>query len=414
MAWAITFYYYLRKSSGKIGAGVFIVLTYLIYAIISYFLYNDDNAGLEFGKMELFPFVYLFLMLLIFLQPVLQYNEKCIIQHPSRIIMDSISYLFIISAIIIMPTVIEMISSGLFLIITDEAGGEELYFQSHLGIKDTNSVLFNVFKFTFLFLGDFAILLIFYYLSLPQKKKNTWIIYGLFFSIIMLLFESFGKGQRTRATMTFLLLFSTFFLFRDHLSANIKKRVKQVGFVLSIPVLATMLLINNSRFSDSSSGGTYKLLYYIGHANLYFNKYAMDAGGIRYGDRTCNKFKSFLQFNDVPSGIQETRNKYSNMKVSDASFYTYVGDFCLDFGPTGAAILLCSCSVLFTFLTHPRKNKILFHQLLLVFFVMTICVQGGMYLFYYSFSGNYTIFIYIILYFVFKFDYDRNTRLKHY
>ena len=78
--------------------------------------------------------------------------------------------------------------------------------------------------------------------------------------------------------------------------------------------------------------------WYYGQSFLNFNNYGLDAGGIRYGDRTANFFKSFL-FDDVPHNFVERREKYSHLKIDDYYFYTFVGDFTIDYGPILAVLL---------------------------------------------------------------------------
>jgi hypothetical protein len=138
--------------------------------------------------------------------------------------------------------------------------------------------------------------------------------------------------------------------------------------------------------------------------NLNFNNYGLDDGGIRYGDRTFPLFKRMLGFDNVPHNFWERRDKYPNLKVNDEVFISFVGDFTLDFGPFIAPLIF----ILFTFfilnLTRIRNGRILFHQLILVHFVMCVCMQGGMKLFSFSDLANLRIIVCFIAYIFFRFD----------
>ena len=52
-----------------------------------------------------------------------------------------------------------------------------------------------------------------------------------------------------------------------------------------------------------------------------------------------------------------------------------------------------------------RNGETLFFQLVILFFIQSVCVQGGMYLFSYSYKGNYAILAFIFTAIIFKWDY---------
>ncbi len=156
--------------------------------------------------------------------------------------------------------------------------------------------------------------------------------------------------------MKILLFFGSYFLFKEQLSKTVRYTMKTIGIVLLSFVFVVMAALTISRFALSEGGAYFQVERYIGQANLNFNNYCLDAGGIRYGDRTCNVFKKLLLFDNVPNDIMSTRAKYSHMKIDDGSFYTFVGDFVLDFGPIFGALILIIFSILFCLLTKPKKR----------------------------------------------------------
>ena len=90
------------------------------------------------------------------------------------------------------------------------------------------------------------------------------------------------------------------------------------------------------------------------------------------------------------------------MKLSDRNFCTFIGDFVLDFGPLVTALIVTFFTILFVFLSKPRGGVLHLEQLLLIQLVADICMHGGMYLFYYSFSGNYILLMYLLFAIVLK------------
>ena len=84
-------------------------------------------------------------------------------------------------------------------------------------------------------------------------------------------------------------------------------------------------------------------------------------------------------------------------------FPTFVGDFVIDFGPIIPIFIFIFFSFLFTKLSKPIRRTISFHQLILIYFVMIVCVKGSMYLFVFSFTDNYKILAFIFAYCLFAF-----------
>jgi len=86
----------------------------------------------------------------------------------------------------------------------------------------------------------------------------------------------------------------------------------------------------------------------------------------------------------------------------------------LDFGATATAIIFILFSILFTRLTPTNgPNQIPFHRLILIYFAMSVCMQGGFYLFNYAFEGNLQILAIFVFYVFFGLDYlmrHRNER----
>ena len=404
--WAVTLLFYWRKNK-TFNVGTFIISTYLLYAIFSYFLYDNYYRDYGFGELELFPFFYLYAMLMICLLPVLRYDEGLNISQPSLSLLSSFAYIYLISSAIVIPVVITKIQMGLFLILTTDTGGDDLYYFSHLdNAAEERSFLFSKISIIYNIFSDVIVFVFFYFLTLPKVPKK--LLAGLFISIFICMLQSIAEGGRTGITMKSFVLVSSFFLFRKRLSKKIKTYVYITGSILVFFVSILLIAIGESRFSsDDDKEANYQLLNYAGQAPLQFNKYGLDAGGIRYGDRTCSVFKKMITFQDVPMTYDECRQKYQKMKLDDSSFSTFVGDFALDFGPIGAAIFLSFFSFLVVRLSSPKDGTIMFHQLILIFLVMSICVQGGMYLFPYSYKGNYILIGYIIAYFLFKWDYQR-------
>ena len=85
---------------------------------------------------------------------------------------------------------------------------------------------------------------------------------------------------------------------------------------------------------------------------------------------------------------------------------SFVVDFTFDFGPYIAPIIFVLLTLFVLRRTKIRNGEVAFHQLILLHLVMCICVQGGLKLYSFADTGNLQIILYLVLYYIFRFDRD--------
>ena len=400
LAWIIAFVIHYKKRK-QLDAGSFIMLSYIIYVFCSYRLLQYSYY---FLPLKLFPFVYLFIMLLVGMWPVLKVrtSEGVPIQEPPIILINIFSLIFIISTLFYFPSSVSRMARGYSSLMSDSSFGMDSYNASmdiasdagH-GISNLASIITNAFT-------QIGLFLTIYYLT--QKKGNKWIMIGLFVASFMKMADGISSGQRGTIVEPLMVLVATYFLLRNYILEKYSKTIKIIGIVILVVLITPVVFITISRFDTKYSDPSESTYFYLGHASLTFNNYALDDGGIRYGDRTVSLFKQMLGFRNVPANFIERRAKYPYLKVNDEVFVTYVGDIAIDFGPIMAVIIISLFTIWFTNLTRLRQGRYEFHQLLLVHFVLYMCTIGGIKLFPYSdVAGNLKIIAFILTYFVFKY-----------
>jgi len=403
--WVATVFVY-QFNKRHIDAGSIILISYLIYAVLSLILYN--NPFYKFDEISFFPFLYLFIMLMIAFMPILTYDYKQIdlIQQPTRILLNIVCLIFIISSLIQLPSIISNFSKSIIQLLLVSTAGQDLYNDAmsesySLGdgsISNLPSIISNAY-------GNFGILLFFYYLTLEDRKRYMTI--GLFLSCIIGLLGNISLGQRGPIIEILLSFVISYFALKNFFEPRIKKIVSTIGIVFLIAVTIPIIALTNSRFGDTRGGSESSVFFYAGQQNIIFNNYGLDNGGIRYGDRVFPFFKRILGFDNVPNNFWERRNKYPNLIVNDEVFIGFVGDFTLDFGPYVTPVIFIVFSALVFFITKIRNRILLFHQLILLHFVMTVCMLGGLKLYPYSdLGGNLQLILYVIAFIFFKLDYD--------
>jgi oligosaccharide repeat unit polymerase len=339
--------------------------------------------------------------------PILKYDENKIdiIQKPSTLLLNITCIIFIVASIVQLPTIISEFSNNIIKLLTTASGGQDLYNDAMSNSDSSGDG--NISNFAAIFSGAFfnmGVLLFFYYLTL--KKNNKFILIGLFLSFVLSLLTYTSLGQRGLIIELLFVIIITFFVLRKFISEKIKKSIKYIGIFIIIVIAVPLVALTNSRFENEDGGSQTSVYYYLGQENLYFNIYGLDDGGIRYGDRTFPLFKRMVGFDNVPTNFWERREKYPNLKINDEVFYTFVGDFTLDFGPFIAPLIFLIFTIFILKKTRIRDGILQFHQLILIHLLLCLCMLGGMKLFPFSdVGGNLQLIVYLIAYIVFRLDY---------
>lgn len=399
LVWIGTLVWYQRKNP-KWDGGSVIMLTYILYAFVSILTINDPIEIKEYIYLPLnvFPYIFLYLMLMLALSPAIRYHLHPIheIINPNTRIIIVLCWVIIITGLLQLPDMLSNSGSGMVNLIMDTDAGKDAYHEqlenaSGSGTKITNlaSVIFNS-------LNDITVFLCFY--SVTLKHKNIWVVCGLLLCIFITILQPMMNGQRGLTMYAVLTALVGFMLFKQFMSRRIVNIVKRAGMVLVILTMIPITAITMSRFSNRAEAaiGTF-MSWYFGQGNIYFNNYALDDNGIRYGDRTFNLVKRLVD-SDTPKNFVERREKYHNLYCDDNLFVTFVGDFCIDFGPYIAVVIFLIFNYYVLRRTKPKNGKMKLHQVFLLYFTLCICIQGGMTLFSYSDTANIKMLVMIMFY----------------
>lgn len=397
--WAFSFIIYQCKVQ-YFGVGSGILVLYMLIAVLDIHLYNNQLYLYQFRELEVFPFLYLFLMIILIAAPIFIINEKNVkkIDPPSMSLFRVTCVIIIIFSLIGLPRIILTIRENFVYLILNSDAGLELYQDSSLEYTSKVKSEFNIFSILSGVCGKLSLVYLFYYITLD--KQNKFILLGLILSSISGPLYSISSGSRAE-TAQFLLNSIFLFLFvRNMVPEKLKKKILTVFFVLSITFLIPFLAITLSRKDGDVGKALTGVENYIAQGPLYFNNYGLDAGGIRYGDYTAVAFKYMAGMN--PAMYYWGRlSKYSHMKLNESLFYTFVGDFTLDYGPVWTMIIFLLVAFIFIISFSKIKYSITFHQYLMLYLLMTTCLG------YFQFpfgreGGNLYLISIIILYFVFR------------
>ncbi len=400
LMWIGTLVWYQRKNP-KWDGGSVIMLSYILYAFISVLTINDpvEIKAYIYLPLKVFPYIFLYLMLMLALSPAIQYHLhpiKSIIDPNTRVI-KILCWVIIITGLLQLPDIIFNSDGGFMKLVMDTDAGKDAYMEQLDNASDSGTKITNLASIVFNSLTDISVFLCFYLITL--KRKNMWLICGLLFGILISILQPLMSGQRGPVMYAVLTALVGFMLFKQFISHKIVSSVRKAGIVVAIIIMVPITAITLSRFSNrvEATIGTF-MSWYFGQGNIYFNNYALDNNGIRYGDRTFNLVKRLVD-SDTPKNFVERREKYHNLSCDDNLFVTFVGDFCIDFGPYVAVLIFLVFNFYVLRRTKPKDDKMKLHQVFLLYFTLCICMQGGMTLFSYSDTANIKMFVMILFYY---------------
>ena len=399
LVWIMTLVWYQYKSR-TIDGGTAVMSTYILYAIFSLFSLNDVMFADFYLPLKVFPYIYLYVMLMVALSPTIYIHLNPVknIEQPQTNILGIISVIIIISSVLLVPDIIANFGTGLVKLFTETDAGKDAYMEHIEEDKEAGSGISNIPAIIYNAFSDITIFLCFYYMTC--KKKNYWLIAGLIFAILIGILIPMMHGQRGGVIAAVLTTCVGYALFQQYISRRINRVIRLLGITSIIAIAVPVAAITISRFGNMGGGVTGFLNWYVGQGSLYFNNFALDAGGTRNGDRTLNLAKRLID-PDTPKNYTERREKYSHLNIDDNIFSTFVGDFVIDFGPITTVFIFVIFNGLILYLIRFRNSRdgtLKLHQALLLYFTLCICMQGGMTLFSFSDTGNLRIVILFSLY----------------
>jgi oligosaccharide repeat unit polymerase len=383
----------------KFTLGSFVLLFYAIIASgsIDLFYNTDLIVGYSDRILTIFPFIYLYVVLMMIFFPILKFsnnknNNFILANRQFIIIVSSLSILFAILFLLLKVRTFSF----------DLASFAENYID-HTDAQSTKTVGFGFSNFVGIswgILSEFLLLLIVYNILYIKKKP---LIYGLLFGVIVNLLYELSIGARIRLFNFILDLPLVYLVFKEHLSKRMRKSLIYTFIYIGGLFIFSGYMISAGR----SQGKTYSIMLtvedYLCQSFINFNTYGLDAGGTREGEQVAELFVR-LSGKDVAANSMIRRDKFWYLNVDNSIFYTFVGDFTIDFGPVFAFFLLLFLSIIFIRLLSQKQKGYHLGHILLLFLVYKICMHGFSLWSYAGIGGNLLVLIYFFLFYYFKRD----------
>ncbi len=349
------------------NASTFLISIYLLSglgAVILLYFYNIyDISEVTFKSITTLTF-----FLFLFLSPIVKIGNKPFTVTLSRRHLDIFAWFIIIFSII---TIIDSISGVKDAFSYGDAQYARSLYTETLGEsrKRFNNPILNLIVTAGTLYPFFAMYFAFYYRIKLKNKFTSLMLFISSFSIVFYNLQIMGRDGIVRWIFMFIF---TFLLFRDHFSAESKRRIFLILTLSSIPLIYIFYNITFARFA----GRTYvedfglisSIINYIGQSPINFS----------------NRFEPMFDYGSVPS---------SNVRTN--VFSTFVGSLYFNYGFYITMIISILFYSIFMFIAKKNIYRS-FPILILYIYIYQIEILG---VFYHMFSSSstikYTLFLFM-------------------
>lgn len=391
-----TFFLYKNSKNGKFTLSYSMIALYTVLSFVSIFLFNSEEAKFNFeSEISLLPLIYLYVSIILCIYPLIKLEESKIkvLLIPSEQRLKFFSWICIILAFYGISDMLPQIQSGFMVMLSDSDAITELYEESTALRKDGVSSAGSSMFFSLLnIMSNQAKNLVpfFLFINLINPKKNKYTTWLLMLSALQMPLSGIAHASRLELIVSFLAIILLFFFFKPYLDSNVKAKIYKVFSVIGGCIAFIFIVITFARVSTGGATSTvYNFASYLGQSTIVFDQYCLDANGTREGNLVAPLLLRAVGKKTLTEN--EIRDKYSFMRVNNASFSTFVGDMVLDFGPILAFILIVIFSIVCSSYLQ-NKGTLTFGQLIVIYLVLRF--SSGFYqLQYCCMSGNITFVI---------------------
>ena len=405
----ITLLYYKQARNFKVGA--YVIAIYALSAIMGIVYMFQPYAWYYLnGQSTWWPIIYWMILFFITCIPIFEFDKKRIdtIEYDPKLIYRIAVFGFVISIIPFLEQA--FLARSLFDSVTvaldlhDEEGGMDKLSSISRFLLRINISLYDL---------SFVILL----LLLLEKKKRKFPLFCVVFIIITRNLTGVITGHRSSfiEVMQKLILVALI-AYPLQTKENKKKMIKLISYSFALFFGFFLLITIGRSIAYEEKNSEFTLLAflsrYMGEPLLLFNEYLPLMKANSDGQLTCNFFLDIL---GLTSNELDHAYMYGSLQrttgIPQNVFYSYIGDFVMDFGFVAAFIILTGISLFFWKLTRFKNGKIALSTLF-IFVMYTSILMGGITSWKYNGShGKFLLFSFFV-YFLLKIHENKNrTRL---
>ena len=344
-----------------------------IWCVSSFFAILFQLAfDVKYEKLSILPYVFLFICFCISLFPIVKCQKRMENSLPCVTfgLFDKIIWVFILLSLIPFYENLRYVISSYGAI--DTSGLADMYNGKMYGDGIKVTWLSSLGMIGNSLDGVFIQLLVFIpFYFLTRKKINKYLLLFSFLPVLNHVLFQLASSGRGFATQFFLDAVFLILLFRKQIPSTRFKKLKLVSLVV-IPCFFLLLSILTLARGNSSNKGVETSItvgYYVAKSHLDFNESLWNIRKHTEGDNSFGFVKDLIGL-DVPKDKNAYWN-YSKTGIIPSLFYTYIGDWYMDFGPLITIVLFLIWSFVFLKIFVRTKGS----ESLLPFFLYFIYCQ---------------------------------------
>jgi oligosaccharide repeat unit polymerase len=403
VVYIVTFVVYQLKVK-KFTMSSFVLIIYAFSASCAVDLFNSSNYHNR--QITVFPFIYLYAGFLLMMYPLKKFSAEKITCHRIKKVLyiDTLSIIVIISIFVNFLFRISSINFSFFSNVESLATNYAESLQKARGYEDLYFSYDKIAQYLSSMFGGLSVFLLGYNLIYLKRKYITM---GLFICLLIRIIMTAHSGGRGALFSILLDAVFVFLCFHKSMTKALKKMFLRWVSIFAGIIIIIFLAITIGRSTMYGRDAFVFFGDYAGQSFLNFNAYCLDAGGTREGDRIAQIVRLAVGL-PISRNMFERIDKYQHMKIGENTFYTFVGDFTLDFGPIMGFLILIIISMFFIQVVKSRSYH--FGHIFLIYILYRIMAFGIIQFPFYGIFQNIVVLIAVVLYFIF--NSKTNTVLK--
>lgn len=395
----ITFFLYRKKGVSTICK--FIIAFWAAMSLFSYLFYIHPSFEYSVhseGKVSYVASIYLIICACLWFFPLAFLKQA----KKTYIIDENVFKLFALftlvitigTSIILIPEAIRGIN------LIDFAANKENAISGNL--SSINTTIKRLFFIPYTYLNFLFPLLAMYSLSIG--KKGYFLLF-LCMSIIPIILLTFATSSRNYITYVIFELLVAFFLLKDSLSSQTRKKVYVSLLFFFILFSVLMISFSARRFSANQSDvytGDFMILKYTGEGISNFNILLYNNAGKNCdGDLNFPLVRKWLGMRYSEDSMERRAYWSGRLNYSNYLFYTFIGSLVSDFGLEYGVILSLIVCFIFSWIIIRRRGY--WSTVYLGYLLASFYMKGVFYNPYQSLADNYVLLFLVIVYFVLRF-----------
>lgn len=411
LAYVFMLLYYIKNSClNKVNIITGIYFLYLLSSVMGIIHFYSDFSLYE--NITIFPFVLMCFYLNIFTYPLYKYTQienrkSSIILYSNNSFIKYLSYVLLIINIIPFVENIQALINGL-----DNYGMSTYLSDIHDFRQEGDTT--GIFQYTLIgsicfkltsFAYEISFLVLFYLFTRPAINKLSMLSFLL--NILNYNLYAFLVSGRSTLVYTMLQLIFMFFLFKKQLPNKRKRLIIKISFLIFALVSSLFLFITISRLivNPYMNFSLFEFIsWYAGEGMLNLNEYIFNSRCATEGDYTAPFIKEIMGFDTFSENYLRRNYWQSKTGIPQHIFYTFIGNFILDYGLFFTFVIFVLISILVAKTIEFKNNKYYpLYKLIPIIIIVNIATRGFCFFTYAGVTGNKVLLQTIMWYFIFKF-----------